>query len=160
MNGTATQEEFDNFIQGYNLRIKWNSEIRKLMDEKFISENEEVKDLIDDWLPTTILVVGNSNTDNADEICYRNDDTIYEYESDDDHLIIHELQTFSITDCHYAYYRYVTNETEEEYKRKRMNFLLNDARKILDEYKKRISEMTKQTEIFTKLEKMFNSINC
>ena len=36
---------------------------------------------------------------------------------------------------------------------------MNDVRKILDEYKKRITEMTKQTEIFTKLEKMFNSIN-
>jgi hypothetical protein len=134
--------------------MKWNSDIRKTMDEKFIAENEEVKDLVNDWLPTTILVVGTANTDNVDEICYGNDDNIYEYETDDDHLIIHELQTYSMTDSHYAYYRYVTNENEEEYKKRRMNFLLNDINKILDEYNKRISEMTKQTKIFTEFKKM------
>ena len=152
MNGIVTKKEFDDFIAGYNLRMKWNADIKKAMDEKFIAENEEVKDLVDDWIPTTMLVVGTTNIEDADEICYGKDDTIHEYK--DDKLIIHELHTFSMTDCHHAYYRYVINETEDEYKKKRMNFLLNDINKILDEYNKRIFEMTKQTKIFTEFKKM------
>ena len=152
MNGTPTREELDNFIAGYNLRMKWNSETKKAMDDKFIADNDEVRDLIDDWLPTTIISEEDNNLPDVDVIDNR-DPELYEY-TDDNGDVVLELHTFSVTDCHHAYYRYVTNENEEEYKKRRVNFLLNDINKILDEYNKRISEMTKQTKIFTEFKKM------
>ena len=152
MNGTPTREELDNFIAGYNLRMKWNSETKKAMDDKFIADNDEVRDLIDDWLPTTIISEEDNNLPDVDVIDNR-DPELYEYTDDNGDAVL-ELHTFSVTDCHHAYYHYKPNETEDEYKKKRMNFILNNVRKILDEYKNKVSEMTKQTEIFTKLEKM------
>ena len=155
MNGTPTREEIDKFIDGYNLRMKWNADIRKAMDKKFIADNEEVKDLIDDWIPTTIISEEDNDLLGVEvNVIDNNADTeLYEYTGDNGN-VIHELHTFSVTDCHHAYYRYATNENEEEYKKRRVNFLLNDINKILDEYNKRISEMTKQTKIFTEFKKM------
>lgn len=119
MNGKATKEEIDFFVEKYNERIQWNIDIRKNLDENFLSENyDEVGYIVDDWLCKEKIT--DENTDFQDS-------EIFEYE--DDGETTQELQAYNTEDCHWAYYHTKINETEEEYKKKHISFVLRELEK-------------------------------
>ena len=120
MNGKATQEEINFFIEKYNERMDWNIELRKYFDETFLSENpEDVGYIVDEWLNTKKITEENTDTTDAN---------IYECDRKDGKKAL-ELQAFDKDDCHWAYWWTGIEETEDEYKKRTLSLLLEDILK-------------------------------
>ena len=117
MNGKATKEEIDFFVEKYNERVQWNIELRKYFDETFLSENpEDVGYIVDTWLDTKKITEENTDTSDAN---------IYERDRKDGSKAL-ELQAFDKDDCYFTYWWTRTDETEDEYKKKTLSLLLKD----------------------------------
>lgn len=145
MNGKATKEEIDFFVEKFNERVEWNIDIRKNLDENFLSENYyEIGYIVDDWLYTKKITDENTNFNEAQ---------IYEY--DDEGVVVQELQALDTDDYHWVYYHSKVYETEEVYKKKTISNLLEEIKHESKRLTKLIDEAKEQK---LKIDNLMNTV--
>jgi len=142
MNPTPTREELEDFITEYNKRMKCNAEIRSLVDENFVNTNEDIKDILDYWLPVETLSEEHTDEENVDVIDNSFCPELYET-VEDDGRVVRELHTHSITHSHHQYYFVRVSETVEDYKKRVKDMLLDHIVNVIvsnDREKERLME--------------------
>jgi len=141
MNGTATKEEIEFFIEKYNERIQWNKEIRENFDNDFISKHPKVIGfIVDDILGGKKLTEENIDTTEAE---------IFEHEDN-----VQELHAFDMDDCHWTCYFARIGETEHEYKKKQISFLLRDVQLEIDLVAKELNDLSEKNRMLNVLLRM------
>lgn len=138
------REDIKNFVIEYNKRISWNKDILKRIGKKNIPQY-----IIDEYLQT--------NTPDEDKYDLENA-SLYEYGPEDTWTGTLELQAFSNERLCTTYFWVKSNESEEEYKAKKIESIKEKMNKKLDELYEKIKELTSEFKEYNKLKKIINNI--
>lgn len=137
MNGKATREEIETFIENYNKTMEWNADIRRGFDE---NGSEELKDFLDEWLQTVKLTEKETDDKNFDTI-----ETESSYISEDEYKGVKyfEMNAYSHNNYHNMYYSYRVM-TEDEYKKQRFGLMMKEINKELGDTTEKINVLLKK----------------
>lgn len=138
------REDIKNFVIEYNKRMSWNKDILKSIGKKNIPQY-----IIDEYLLTNILDEDKYDLENA---------SLYEYGPEDTWAGTLELQAFSNERLCTTYFWVKSNESEEEYKAKKIESIKEKMNKKLDELYEKIKELTSEFKEYNKLKKIISNI--
>ena len=125
-------QEVKDFITGYNKAMEWNKDILNGFDANL------TKDFIGEYLPTEKIVEEDYELDNA---------KIYSY--DDEGLF--EMQVYSLKIYHGVYFWLKCNETEEEYKKRKTELVVQRISEKVNGLTAEIDRLTAERGEFLKI---------
>ena len=138
-------EDIKNFVEKYNKCMQWNKEIIKSLGAKNIPQV-----IIENLLTTDTITEDGYDLENA---------RLYEYGKDDNWAGTLELQAFSNSTYHTAYFWIHKDYTEEEYKAQKIEKIKEVMNKELDELFEKIKGLTSTFKHYNKLKKQIAKIN-
>ena len=128
-----------NFVEIYNKNISWNKDILNNIDINFFIKNEETKKIIEEYLP--IKTIDSENYDLENAILY---DLSYRPG-------ILELQAYSYNTHSTTYFWVYPEETEEQYKSKKINIINEVLDNIINKRLGTLKEISSSLENVIKL---------
>lgn len=130
-----------NFVEIYNKNISWNKDILNNIDINFFIKNEETKRIIEEYLPIKTIESENYDLENAIlfDLSYMPG--------------ILELQAYSYNTHGTTYFWIYPEETEEQYKSKKINIINEVLDNIINKRLETLQEISSSLENVIKLKK-------
>ena len=118
-------KDVKNFVELYNRRSDWDTELIDLLDRKYVMSNKYLKGIILDYLHEGKITPENCDLKNA---------KVYSYNPSDNfrHMVCLELQAYSYDRYHETYFWVYPDDTEESYKEYKLNYIKDVFREKKD----------------------------
>lgn len=136
------KEDIKNFVEKYNKKMNWNNDIIKFLGKKNIP-----KDILKEYLSINFIDEEKYDLENA---------SLYEYGPNDSWRGTFELQVFSNEKLCTTYFWIKSDETEEDYKTKRIEIIKKEVNKKLNELYEKIKDLTLEYKKYNKFNKKIN----
>ena len=138
-------EDIKKFVIEYNKRISWNKDIINMFGRKNIP-----KAIIDEHLSTNRISKEKYDLDKA---------SIYEYGPEDSWAGRLELQAYNYETYHFTYFWVDPNDTEEEYKNKKIGIIKKKVDEEYNELSKQMRSLNAKFKVYDNLHKKLIDIN-